>query len=79
MTFIYKAKNSENLLTYAHFDRILAFHTFILSHSNSVLKDSNCIKSGGRCIYSANLAQYFEDENGDVTFTAQYNNNTLLL
>ena len=32
VTFIYKAKNSENLLTYLHFDRIFTFHNYLLNY-----------------------------------------------
>lgn len=52
---IYKAINDENILTRAHFQRVMAFNEFLLDFNNQNLRRTDCkAASTGRCIYIAN-------------------------
>lgn len=67
------------MITIAHFQHIVNFHTHILDYSNSNLRNSNCVKSGTRCLYSGHIVQYFEDANGQVTFPGAITTDAQLL
>lgn len=57
------------MLTRTHIARILQFNEFLLDYNNANLRNTDCPKtSTGRCIYIANIAEYFQDANGVVTF-----------
>ena len=52
---IYKANNDENVLTRAHFQRVLDFNEHLLNYNNQNLRNTDCkATSTGRCIYIAN-------------------------
>ncbi len=79
MAFIYRAHNGENLLTIAHFQRVLDFHAFLLTYNNNQLRDTDCFKAASRCIYSSHLADFFQDSSGTVTFPGTISSDAALV
>ena len=54
-TFIMRAKNDENVLTRAFFQRALDFHNYVLAYNNNRMLNTDCLKRV-RCIYAGNPA-----------------------
>lgn len=68
MSFIYKAKNDENVLTIPHIQKVFAFHSHLLAYNNAQLRNQDCYQILGLCIYLAHINDLYSDATGNPIF-----------
>ena len=79
MEFVYRSKNSENLLTLTHFQRVLDLHDYLMAYNNGQLLNTDCFKIIGLCTGAYHVRDYFMDATGANVFPGVLTTDAALL